>query len=224
MRGSPSRLSNTYPPTKQKWKFLEDEFPFQKGHDFKGLENTGNLKSLCIHCMYWVVALSHAIYLKLTPLLRARRKNRISRHRQNSHHQQQITMGTAHSAYPLTSPNLNKTRPALCKTKGNSIQFHTANSKSQWARLIQHIHWHHQVLTKPCAHCVEHQENSFQPSHQRQQITLCTAHSTHQPLTSPNLNQTMRTLWRTPRKLIPTLTPTTANHTVHRSLITAWKI
>ena len=91
-------------------------------------------------------------------------------------------MGTAHSAYPLTSPNLNKTRPALCKTKGNSIQ----------------------------------------RSHRQQQITMGTAHSTH-PLTSPSLNQTMRTLWRTPRKLIPTLTPTTANHTVHRSLITAWK-
>ena len=37
-------------------------------------------------------------------------KNRISRHRQNSHHQQQITLCTAHSAHPLTSPNLNKTK------------------------------------------------------------------------------------------------------------------
>ena len=106
-------------------------------------------------------------------------KNRISHHRQNSHHQQQITMGTAHSAYPLTSPNLNKTRPALCKTKGNSIQL----------------------------------------SHRQQQITMGTARSTH-PLTSPSLNQTMRTLCRTPRKFIPTLTPTTANHTVHGSFNT----
>ena len=37
-------------------------------------------------------------------------KNRISRHRQNSHHQQRITLCTAHSAHPLTSPNLNKTK------------------------------------------------------------------------------------------------------------------
>lgn len=63
-----------------------------------------------------------------------------------------------------------------------------------------------------------------QNSHHQQQITMGTAHSAHQPLTSPSLNQTMRTLCRTPRKFIPTLTPTTANHTVHRSLITAWKI
>ena len=123
---------------------------------------------------------AHAIYRKLTPLLRARRKT-------ESH--------------------------TIAKT-------HTTNSKSQWARLIQHMHWHHQVLTKPCAHCEEHQENSFQPSHQRQQITLCTAHSAHQPLTSPSLNKTMRTLCRTPRKFIPTLTPTTANHTVHGSFNT----
>ena len=147
--------------------------------------NVGTISNMIFSvAKYWVVALSHAIYLKLTPLLRTRRKT-------ESH--------------------------AIAKTP-------TTNSKSQWARLIQHIHWHHQILTKPCAHCEEHKENSFQPSHQRQQITLCTAHSAHQPLTSPTLNQTMRTLCRTPRKFIPTLTPTTANHTVHRSLITAWKI
>ena len=58
-----------------------------------------------------------------------------------------------------------------------------------------------------------------QNSHHQQQITLCTAHSAH-PLTSPSLNQTMRTLCRTPRKFIPTLTPTTANHTVHGSFNT----
>ena len=50
------------------------------------------------------------------------KKNRISRHRQNSHHQQQITMGTAHSAHPMTSPNLNKTMRTLCRTQENSIQ------------------------------------------------------------------------------------------------------
>ena len=129
------------------------------------------------HSCYLVVALTHAIYPKLTPLLRARKKT-------ESH--------------------------AIAKT-------HTTNSKSHCARLIQHIHWHHQVLTKPCAHCVKHKENSFQLSHQRQQITLCTAHSAHQPLTSPSRNQTMRTLCRTPRKFIPTLTSHCARLIQHTS-------
>ena len=48
-------------------------------------------------------------------------KNRISRHRQNPHHQQQITLCTAHSAH--------------------------------------HSHWHHRVLTKPSAHCVERRKS-----------------------------------------------------------------
>ena len=39
-------------------------------------------------------------------------------------------------------------------------------------------------------------------------------HSAHQPLTSPNLNKTMRTLCKT-KKLNPPLMPPTANHTVH---------
>ena len=129
------------------------------------------------HSCYLVVALTHAIYPKLTPLLRARRKT-------ESH--------------------------AIAKT-------HTTNSKSQCARLIQHIHWQHQTVTKPCAHCVKHKENSFQLSHQRQQITLCTAHSAHQPLTSPSRNQTMRTLCRTPRKFIPTLTSHCARLIQHTS-------
>ena len=143
-------------------------------------------RSPCAHSIgkfflcYLVVALTHATYPKLAPLLRARRKT-------ESH--------------------------AIAKT-------HTTNSKSHCARLIQHIHWHHQTLTKPCAHGVKHKDSSFQLSHQRQQITLCTAHLTHQPLTSPNLNQTMRTLCRTPRKFIPILAPTTANHTVHSSFST----
>ena len=124
--------------------------------------------NLYLQYIYLVVALTHAIYPKLAPLLRARRKT-------ESH--------------------------AIAKT-------HTTNSKSHCARLIQHIHWHHQTLTKPCAHGVKHKESSFQLSHQRKQITLCTAHSAHQPLTSPSLNRTMRTLCRTPQKVIPILTPT----------------
>ena len=54
---------------------------------------------------------------KTHAIIAGTQKNRISRHRQNSRHQQQITMGTAHSAHPLTSPNLNKTMRTLCKTK-----------------------------------------------------------------------------------------------------------
>ena len=108
--------------------------------------------------MYLVVGLTHAIYPKLTPLLRARRKTECH---------------------------------AIAKT-------HTANSESH----IQQIHWHHQIFTKPCARCVRHKESSVQLSHHRQQITRCTAHAPHQPLTSPSLNQTMRTVRRTQEKSI----------------------
>ena len=49
-------------------------------------------------------------------------ENRISRHRQISQHKKQITMGTAHSSHPITSPNLNKTMRALWKTTRKSIR------------------------------------------------------------------------------------------------------
>ena len=49
-------------------------------------------------------------------------ENRISRHRQISQHKKQITMGTAHSSHPITSPNLNKTMRALWKTNIKSIR------------------------------------------------------------------------------------------------------
>ena len=168
-----------------------------------------------------VVALTHAIYTKLTPPLRARRKNESHAIAKTHTTNQQITLCTAHSAHPLTSSNLDKNQTlSVVKHQKKQSDSHATNSKSHCARLIQHTHWHHQVLAKPCPHCVEHTENSFQLSHQRQQITVCTAHSAHQPLTSPSLNQTMRTLWRTPRKFMPTITPTTANHTVHGSFST----
>ena len=122
---------------------------------------------------YWVVALSHAIYLKLTPLLRARRKTEshviAKTHTTNSKSQWARLIQHIHWHHQI----LTKPGPHCVKQKETQSNSHTANSKSQWARLIQHIHWHHQVLTKPCAHCVEHQENS----HQWQQITLCTGHS-----------------------------------------------
>ena len=85
-----------------------------------------------------MVALTHAIYPKLTPLLRARRET-------ESH--------------------------AIATT-------HATNNKSHCARLIQHIHWHHQILTKPNAQCCKtHTENPIRLSCHQQQITLCTAHS-----------------------------------------------
>ena len=49
-------------------------------------------------------------------------KNRISRHSQNSHHQQQITLCTAHSAHPLTSPNLNKTKLSVLQNTKKTIR------------------------------------------------------------------------------------------------------
>ena len=142
-------------------------------------------------------------------------ENGISHHRQISHHKEQITMGTAHSSHPMTSPNLNKTMRALWKTTRKSIRKeHSENqitmgtahlshpmtspnlnktmralwkttrksirnimkAKSPWARLIQHIQWHHQILTRPCGHCVK-QKSSIHLSCHQQQITLCTAHS-----------------------------------------------
>ena len=61
---------------------------------------------------YLVVALTHATYPKLTPLLRACRKPE-SHAIAKTHTQQQITLCTAHSAHPLTSPNLNKTKRSV---------------------------------------------------------------------------------------------------------------
>ena len=120
-------------------------------------------------------------------------KNRISRHRQNSRHQQQITMGTAHSAHPLTSPNLNKTRPALCKTKGNSIQL----SYHQQQITMGTAHSAHPLtspnLNKTMRTLCKTKENTIQVSHHQQQITMGTAHSAH-PLTSPNLSKIKRTV------------------------------
>ena len=49
-------------------------------------------------------------------------ENRISRHRQIPRHKEQITMGTAHSSHPMTSPNLTKTMRALWKTTRKSIR------------------------------------------------------------------------------------------------------
>ena len=129
------------------------------------------------------MALTHAIYPKLTPLLRARRKTEsqaiAKTHTTNSKsHCARLIHHIQWHHQTLTKPNAQ-----CCKTQKKRSDSHATNSKSHCARLIQHTHWHHQVLAKPCPHCVEHTENSFQFSHQRQQITLCTAHSTHQPLT-----------------------------------------
>ena len=132
---------------------------------------------------YLVVALSHAIYLKLTPLLRARRKT-------ESH--------------------------AIAKT-------HATNSKSQWARLIQHIHWHHQILTKPGPHCVK-QKKTQSKSHttnSKSQWARLIQHINwhHQILTKSNAQ-----CCKTQRKPNPTLMPPTANHTVHGSFSTSTNI
>ena len=55
-------------------------------------------------------------------------ENRISRHRQISQHKKQITMGTAHSSHPMTSPDLNKPMRTLWKTTRKSIRKeHSAN-------------------------------------------------------------------------------------------------
>ena len=45
------------------------------------------------------------------------RKHRISRHRQDSNHQQQITLRTAHSAHPLTSDLFFKTMRSWCEAE-----------------------------------------------------------------------------------------------------------
>ena len=129
---------------------------------------------------------------KIYAIIAGTQKNRILRHRQNLHHQQQITMGTAYSAYLLISPNLNKTR--LCKTKGNSIQL----SYRQQQITMGTAYSTHPLLSPSLNQTIrtlsKYQENSFQPSYQQQQITLCTVHSIHQPLTSPSLNLTIRIL------------------------------
>ena len=53
------------------------------------------------------------------------------------------------------------------KTESHIIaKSHSTKSKSSWARLIHHIQWHHQILTKQCAHC-GHADFKYITSHSK---------------------------------------------------------
>ena len=41
----------------------------------------------------------------------------------------------------------------------NQSERNIAKTRSPWARLIHHIQWHHQILTKQCAHCGKQPES-----------------------------------------------------------------
>ena len=128
-------------------------------------------------------------------------ENRISRHRQISQHKKQITMGTAHSSHPITSPNLNKTMRALWKTSIKSIRKeHTENQITMGT-----AHSSHPMtspnLNKTMRALCKTTRKSIRKEHRENQITMGTAHSSD-PMTSPNLNKTMRALWKTSRKSI----------------------
>ena len=153
--------------------------------------------------LYWIVTV---LKCYLTELLLGGGLN--SRHLPKTH----ATIA-GHAEKPNLTPS-----PKLTPPRAN----HIVQQKKSWNRVF--VLQASPNLNKNQPHSVvKHKENPIRLSCNQQQITLCTAHSAH-PLTSPSLSQTMRTLCRTQRQFIPTLTPLTANHTVHNSFITAWKI
>ena len=128
-------------------------------------------------------------------------ENRISHHRQISQHKKQITMGTAHSSHPMTSPNLNKTMCALWKTTRKSIRKeHSENQITMGTAHSSHPMTSPNLNKTMCA-LWKTTRKSIRKEYSENQITMGTAHSSH-PMTSPNLNKTMCALWKTTRKSI----------------------
>ena len=109
-------------------------------------------------------------------------ENRISHHRQISQHKKQITMGTAHSSHPMTSPNLNKTMRALWKTTRKSIK--NKHNESQ--------------ITMGTAHSAHPMISS---NLNKTMLTLCKTKKLNPPLMPPTASHTAHSSFSTEWKI-----------------------